>query len=162
MNLDALAASLLAGLSESDVAGARTNDGVDVVGVGVDVVDVARFVRVIERTPLLIGRVFTVAEWDDCRSQPFPASHAAQRFAAKEAALKALGCGIFGVRLRDLEVTSGPGVVDGPDGPSHPLMMVGPSAKLAMTARGVETLVVHLAHTEGLAGAVVVAVRHQV
>ena len=56
-----------------------------IVGLGIDVVDVARFAETLERTPRLLERVFTIRE----RDRPI-ASHAA-RFAAKEALAKALG-----------------------------------------------------------------------
>ncbi|MBN9375173.1 MAG: 4'-phosphopantetheinyl transferase superfamily protein, partial [Cellulomonas sp.] len=55
-----------------------------IVGVGIDVVDVARFVQALERTPALRQRLFTEVE----RELP-PASLAA-RFAVKEAVAKAL------------------------------------------------------------------------
>ena len=164
MNLDALAASLTADPAISGFGFARSVSnggpdvvgvGIDVVGVGIDVVDVARFARIIERTPRLIGRVFTTDEWNDCRSAPSLVLLAAQLFTAKEAAVKALGCGIFGLRLSDLAVASGPGERDGP------LMVTGPSAQAAMAARGVDALVVRLSHSDDLAGAVVVAIRQR-
>jgi len=134
MNLDPLTLPLLA------------KSGV--VGVGVDLVDVARFERAIARTPRLIERMLTPAEWEYCRSRPRPAMHAAARFAAKEAAVKALGCGIFGLRLRDVEV------VAGSDGP---VLALGDTADRAMQRRGADELLVSITHTDELAGAVVVA-----
>src|SRR5690606_2870911 len=56
-----------------------------VVGVGIDVVDITRFMLTLDRAPRLRERLFTAAE----RDLP-PSSHAA-RFAAKEAIAKALG-----------------------------------------------------------------------
>ncbi|MBC7307930.1 MAG: holo-ACP synthase, partial [Dietzia sp.] len=56
-----------------------------IVGVGVDVVDVARFAAQLERTPGLAERLFTAAERD------LPPASLAARFAAKEAVAKALG-----------------------------------------------------------------------
>jgi holo-[acyl-carrier protein] synthase len=56
-----------------------------IVGIGVDVVDVARFAAVLERTPALRARLFTEAERD------LPVQSLAARFAAKEAVAKALG-----------------------------------------------------------------------
>lgn len=67
-------------------------------GVGVDLVDVARFEQTLERTPRLRQRLFTVRE-----QQLAPRSLAA-RFAAKEALIKALG-GSDGVDWTDIEVT---------------------------------------------------------
>ncbi|MCL1872356.1 MAG: holo-ACP synthase [Promicromonosporaceae bacterium] len=56
-----------------------------IVGVGIDVVDVARFVATLERTPRLREKLFTPEERD------LPANSLAARFAAKEAIAKALG-----------------------------------------------------------------------
>src|SRR5690606_34010800 len=56
-----------------------------IIGVGIDVVDVARFMATLERTPRLREKLFTEAERD------LPASSLAARFAAKEAIAKALG-----------------------------------------------------------------------
>lgn len=55
------------------------------VGVGVDVVDIARFSASLERTPALRDRLFTPAE-AELRLESLAA-----RFAAKEALAKALG-----------------------------------------------------------------------
>src|SRR5689334_7584760 len=55
------------------------------VGVGVDVVDIARFQASLDRTPALRARLFTPAEAD------LPVESLAARFAAKEALAKALG-----------------------------------------------------------------------
>ena len=56
-----------------------------IVGVGIDVVDIARFQASLERTPGLLERVFTDAE------RSLPVASLAARFAAKEAVGKALG-----------------------------------------------------------------------
>ena len=77
-----------------------------VVGIGVDVVQVERIagslVRFGER---MERRLFTEAELAYCRSFQDPLPHLAARFAAKEAAAKALGTGMSqGVGWRDFEV----------------------------------------------------------
>jgi holo-[acyl-carrier protein] synthase len=56
-----------------------------IIGVGIDVVDVARFMATIDRAPGLRTKLFTPEERD------LPASSLAARFAAKEAIAKALG-----------------------------------------------------------------------
>jgi holo-[acyl-carrier protein] synthase len=66
-------------------------------GVGIDVVDIARFTEAIERTSGLKERLFTVAE------QTKPISSLAARFAAKEALAKALNAG-KGLPWHDAEV----------------------------------------------------------
>jgi len=69
-----------------------------IVGIGVDLVDIARFERSIERTPRLIERLFAPSE------RTLPPHSLAARYAAKEALIKALG-GSDGVRWTDIEVT---------------------------------------------------------
>ena len=59
-----------------------------IVGVGIDVVDVARFMATLARVPRLRERLFTPAERD------LPDASLAARFAAKEAFSKAIGLGM--------------------------------------------------------------------
>ena len=76
-------------------------------GVGVDIVEIARMERILERTPRFARRVFTDEERAYCESTARPAAHYACRFAAREATLKALGCGFApGVRFDDVSVTA--------------------------------------------------------
>ncbi len=56
-----------------------------ILGVGVDIVDIARFTRAVERTPKLVERLFAPGE------REFPVTSLAGRFAAKEAFIKAMG-----------------------------------------------------------------------
>lgn len=79
-----------------------TNTGV--VGIGVDAVDIDRFRRVLSRRPNISQRLFTEAEQEYARRSSDPAARLAVRFAAKEAALKALGEGIGAARFSDIEV----------------------------------------------------------
>lgn len=113
-----------------------------IIGVGIDVVDIARFTAVLERTPRLLDRLFTPDE-----RHLAPASLAA-RFAAKEAVAKALGAPV-GLRWTDCTVHRGD------DGRPH-LDILGTVASRAATL-GVEHLHVSLSHDAGIASAVVVA-----
>lgn len=79
-----------------------------IVGIGVDIVEVGRIERALnlygER---FIRRVFTPEEADYCRKAARPPERFATRFAAKEAALKALGTGWRkGLRLLDVQVSN--------------------------------------------------------
>jgi holo-[acyl-carrier protein] synthase len=78
----------------------------DVKGVGVDLAQIPRLRRVVDRwNDRFLRRVFTEAEIAYCRRRRDPIPHLAARFAAKEAALKALGTGLrMGVNWRELEV----------------------------------------------------------
>lgn len=75
-------------------------------GVGIDLLEIERLERALERHPRLADRVFTQAEQDYATARARPGRHLAARFAAKEAVVKALGLsGGFG--LRDVEVVAG-------------------------------------------------------
>ena len=66
-------------------------------GIGVDVIQVARLVQSLERFgERMEKRLFTAGERDYCRTHKDPLPHLAARFAAKEAASKALGTGMSG------------------------------------------------------------------
>lgn len=73
-------------------------------GIGVDIVEVDRIELAIRRRSRFAERVFTDTERDYCLSKHRPHLHFAARFAAKEAALKALGTGLRGVKWTDFEV----------------------------------------------------------
>jgi holo-[acyl-carrier protein] synthase len=80
-----------------------------IVSIGIDIIEVSRVREVLARTPRFCERVFTQRERDYCdsRGAGVAAQHYAARFAAKEAALKALGTGWSGgVAWQDVEVSS--------------------------------------------------------
>ncbi|MGH8886106.1 MAG: holo-ACP synthase [Egibacteraceae bacterium] len=79
-----------------------------VVGVGVDVVDIARLGTALERTPGLLTRLFTERERTACSSAGgrLRVPGFAARFAAKEAVAKALGTGVRGFSFLDIEVVT--------------------------------------------------------
>lgn len=79
-----------------------------VVGIGVDIVEVKRIERALTNGTTMVRRVFTDREIEYCRRHQNQYQHFAGRFAAKEAALKALGTGwAAGIRWKDVEVTVG-------------------------------------------------------
>lgn len=114
-----------------------------IVGVGIDVVEVARLQRALARTPTLGERLFTDAE----RTHPRVESLAA-RFAAKEAVAKALGAP-GGLRWRDAEVVEGPG--------GRPQLVLHGGVAEEAAAQGITAWHLSLSHDGGVATAVVVA-----
>jgi holo-[acyl-carrier protein] synthase len=111
--------------------------------VGVDIVDVARMDRLLQREHAA-ERLFTGVELAYCRARPAVAEHAAARFAAKEAVLKAFGTGLSdGLRWTDVEV------INDPAGRPH-VRLHGEAAELA-SRRGLESIEVSLSHTADLA-----------
>lgn len=123
-------------------------------GVGVDIVDIARMERVLGRTPRFAQRVFTEEERAYCDATARPAAHYACRFAAREAVLKALGCGFGpGVRLSDVAVTQ--------DGSGRPRVVLSGRAAEAARERGVLDVAVSLSFTRDMAVANAVATTAQ-
>lgn len=75
------------------------------VGLGVDIVEIARMRKIIDRSPAFVEKVYSAAERAYCDSHAHPEVHYATRFAAKEAVLKALGTGFSeGIGWLDVEV----------------------------------------------------------
>jgi holo-[acyl-carrier protein] synthase len=80
---------------------------VDIVGLGVDICEIARMERALARHPTMRERVFTPEEISYCDAKARPAESYAGRFAAREATIKALG-GYRGKRWQDISVTRHP------------------------------------------------------
>ncbi len=82
-----------------------------IVGTGIDIAEVPRIAESIQRFgDRFLRRVFTEDEIRYCESKTNRVERYAARFAAKEAAMKALGTGWnHGVRWRDIEVLRQPG-----------------------------------------------------
>ena len=113
---------------------------------GIDLIEIERVERALARHPSLAARIFTPGERAFAESRARPGRHLAARFAAKEAALKALGLG--GLRLHEVEVEGG--------GNTSPSLRLHGSAATVAHERGAQ-LDVSLTHTRELAAAVVVA-----
>jgi holo-[acyl-carrier protein] synthase len=64
------------------------------VGVGIDLIEIERIERALERRPRLAERLFTEGEIAYAEERARPGRHLAARFAAKEAVIKALGTGV--------------------------------------------------------------------
>jgi len=119
-----------------------------IVGIGVDVVDVTRFGRSLERTPALRARLFSATELVLASGEPRPVRSLAARFAAKEALVKALG-GSTGVRWHDMVVHS--------DADGAPSLVLSGGASALAASRRADRLHLSLSHDAGVAVAYVVA-----
>jgi holo-[acyl-carrier protein] synthase len=79
------------------------------VPVGIDLVEISRIRRALERYPSFRERCFTGAERAYCDARPNPAQHYAARFAGKEAVGKALGFGVArAFAWREVEIVGRP------------------------------------------------------
>jgi holo-[acyl-carrier protein] synthase len=119
-----------------------------IIGVGIDVVPVARFAEVLKRTPSLAHRLFTASELSTGHGEPRTAESLAARFAAKEALAKALGAG-GGMHWTDAEVLT--------DGDGRPSLAVRGTVAERAAVLGVAHWHVSLSHDGGIAAATVIA-----
>jgi holo-[acyl-carrier protein] synthase len=123
---------------------------VAVRGIGVDVVQVSRLVSSLERFGARMeARLFTPGELEYCRRHHDPLPHLAARFAAKEAAFKAIGTGLSnGVGWKQAEVIQPGGV--------QPRLEFHGVARERFEALGCTSAHLSLTHDGGLAIACVV------
>ncbi|MBK5287064.1 MAG: holo-ACP synthase [Acidimicrobiia bacterium] len=119
-------------------------------GVGTDLVEIPRFRAALDRRPALATRLFSDAERAHAAKFADPVPRLAARFSAKEAVMKALGVGLGGIDLHDVEVAS---LASG----RPELVVRGRAADLAAD-RAVTGWHLSLTHTESMAMAVVIAV----
>ena len=120
-----------------------------IIGIGNDLVDLDRFREVLQRTPTIVGRVFTEDEQRYARLRRDPTERFGARFAAKEATMKALGVGLGEVVMVDIEVVRA-------ESGAPSLQLHGTAAAMA-AERGVKRWLLTISHTDHLAQAIVVA-----
>jgi holo-[acyl-carrier protein] synthase len=115
--------------------------------VGVDLIEIERVERALDRYPRFRERVFTESERSYCDSRPNPAQHYAARFAGKEAVGKALGFGVArAFAWKDVEIAG------------RPKPSVRLSGRVRRWSRRVQAgeIDVSMTHSKGLAAAVCV------
>jgi holo-[acyl-carrier protein] synthase len=112
-------------------------------GVGIDLIEIERVERALERRPRLAERLFTERELAYARARARPGRHLAARFAAKEAVIKALGA------------TVSPAQIEIEAGEPPQVRLSGRAAEVARES-GAE-LSVSLTHSQDAAAAVALA-----
>lgn len=122
----------------------------DIVGLGVDICEIARMERAISRHPTLRDRVFTPEEISYCDTKARPAESYAGRFSAREATIKALG-GYRGRRWQDISVTRHPS--------GDPAIRLDGNAKRRADALGVTDVLITFTHEKTSAVAFAIAIR---
>lgn len=125
-----------------------------VVGLGLDIVDVERVARMLEREgERVTSRLLTEREWAYCAGMRTPAQHVAARLAAKEAAFKALAGTeeARGIAWREIEVVH--------DEHRRPMVVLHGRAAERARELAVSRTLVTLSHSRQTAGAVVVLER---
>ena len=124
------------------------------VGLGVDIVEIARMRRILERTPSFREKVFSEEERSYCESTANPEVHYATRFAAKEAVLKALGTGFSrGIANHDVEVRR--------NAKGRPFVVLHGRAKEVADEQGVRELPLSLSYTHTDAVACALAITEE-
>jgi len=123
----------------------------DIHGTGVDLIEIDRIKRIVERFgDLLLARVFSPREIAYAAGKTNPYPHLAARFAAKEAFIKALSpLPIDGVNLRDIELAVA-------DGFMKPELVVYGQAKAILEKGQIEGIKISVSHSKYYAVAVVI------
>jgi holo-[acyl-carrier protein] synthase len=111
--------------------------------VGIDLIEIERVERALERRPRLADRLFTAGELAYARERARPGRHLAARFAAKEAVIKALG---QGVPPREIEI-------EAEAGEAPRVRLHGVAAQVA----GETPIAISLTHSRESAAAVAIA-----
>ena len=125
------------------------------VGLGVDIVEIERMRKILERTPSFRERVFSEGERAYCDATSCPEAHYATRFAAKEAVLKALGTGFAqGIGVRDIEVRR--------TSKGRPYVVLSGRAREVAREQGVRELPISLSYTHVEAVACAMAITEDV
>ena len=119
------------------------------IGIGLDVVEIERFRLALARTPGLRSRLFRPDERTYADQRHDPTERYAVRFAAKEAVMKALGCGIGQISMIDIEIVRA-------DSGAPSLLLHG-SARRRADELGVTRWLLTLTHTTREAQAIAVA-----
>jgi holo-[acyl-carrier protein] synthase len=122
---------------------------VEILGLGVDICEIARMERALARHPSMRARVFTAEEIAYCDGKARPGESFAGRFAAREAVIKALG-GYRGRGWQDISVSRHP--------TGAPQIVLAGNAKRRADALGVDRVLVTFTHERTNAVAFAVAV----
>ena len=120
----------------------------NIVGVGVDLADIDRVERVLEKYPKFAHRCFTDHEREYAFRFAKPARRLAARFAGKEAVMKSLGRGWRQIRWRDVEITGG----------GRPRVRLFGTALARASALEVTEVLVTITHTDDTAMVMAIAV----
>lgn len=119
----------------------RHSKQAQMMGVGVDIVDIRRFRKTFERRGKQFARrIFLPSERKYCSAKPLPWTHYAGRFAAKEAVAKAFGTGIGGkMGWGDIEIK--------PSVKFAPIVHLSVRARSFARKRGVKNVLLSISHT---------------
>lgn len=118
------------------------------IRVGTDIIEIERIRNAVSRHPAFYDRVLTDREkkYYLVKKDPFP--FLAGRFAAKEAILKCLGCGMRGLSWHDMEIVS--------DELGAPQVFFTSTMESILVQKGIKTIKVSISHSRDYAVAVAI------
>jgi len=115
-----------------------------VIGLGVDLVSVDRITRIYDRFPeRFIKRILTDEEKAQFEAKSSSMQTLAARFAAKEAVLKAIGCGIGPAAMKDVEIIAPPG--------KQPAVRLHRSASHIAGKKNINNIFISMSHEQNIA-----------
>ena len=126
--------------------------GSNVVGVGIDQIEVSRIRDSLEKHgDHFLKKIFSAVEQDYCKDKVDPAPCLAARFAAKEAAAKAMGTG-FGPEFGwlDCEISNGEA--------GEPILSFSEKGQSLLKSKGGSRALISLTHLEAVASAIVILI----
>tara|TARA_Y100000588_G_C13889231_1_gene767933 strand:+ start:132 stop:521 length:390 start_codon:yes stop_codon:yes gene_type:complete len=125
-------------------------DDVMVKGIGIDIIEISRIKKAVEKSDRFVKRLFTENEIEYFKSKNMKVESIAGNFAAKEAVVKALGTGLRGFKWTDIEVLR--------DELGKPVVYLHNGAKELATDRGINEVMLSISHCKEYAVANGVAV----
>lgn len=120
----------------------------DILGLGVDLADIDRIERVLEKYPRFAQRCFTEHEQEYAFRFAKPSRRLAARFAGKEAVMKSLGTGWRRLNWKEIEITGG----------GKPTVRMNGRAAKRAEMLGVTEVLVTITHTDTSALVMAIAV----
>jgi len=120
-------------------------------GIGTDIIEIHRVQKILqEKRAQFSAKFFTDKEIEYCEARNNPYPHYAVRFAAKEAAVKALGTGFRQMKFKDIEVIN--------DDLGAPAIKLSGRALAMAYEKGIKEIKISLSHCENYALAYAIAV----
>jgi holo-[acyl-carrier protein] synthase len=119
-----------------------------IIGLGVDLADVARVEKVLGKYPRFAERCFTEHEQEYAFRFAHPARRLAARFAGKEAVMKSMGTGWRRIGWKEIEITGG----------GKPTVRMSGNASRRAKSLGITEVMVTITHTDTTALVMAIAV----
>lgn len=109
-----------------------------IVATGVDIVEISRIQKAMDKTPRFLERILTPSELKRLMSKGTPASSAAGYFAAKEAVSKVLGTGIGKISWQEIEIKH--------DAAGAPWVALTGNAQLVAAEKKIDQILISISH----------------